>query len=92
MHKQKSTTKIIIAVVLLFCVVSGSVGIWLFQSWQEAKQAALDAAFHEFLPEASPAISNRYHEQQGILRDTVERFRLTALTRSWWKNWCSGMS
>lgn len=75
MHKQKSTTKIIIAVFLLFCVASGSLGVWLFQSWQEAKQAALDAAYQEFLPEASPAISNRYHDQQGFLTDTVERFR-----------------
>ena len=75
MHKQKSTTKIIIAAFLLFCVAIGGAGIWLFQSWQEAKQAAVDAAYSEFLSEASPAISNRYHDRQGFLTDTVERFR-----------------
>ena len=75
MQKQKSTTKIIIAAFLLFCVAIGGVGARLFQSWKEAKQTSLDAAYGEFLSEASPAISNRYHDQQGFLTDTVERFR-----------------
>ena len=39
----------IIVAILLFGVAIGIGGIWLLQSRKEAKQAALNAAYREFL-------------------------------------------
>jgi hypothetical protein len=75
MNKQKSRTKSFFAAILLFCVAVGVGGIWLCQSWKVTRQAALDAAYRDFLAEALPNITNRYHQKHVVFTDSVERFR-----------------
>ena len=75
MNKQESRKKFVFTAIVLICVAIGGGGIWLFQSWKATRQAALDAAYRDFLPESLANITNRYHQKQVVFTDSVERFR-----------------
>ncbi|MDE0865068.1 MAG: hypothetical protein OSA98_14840 [Rubripirellula sp.] len=75
MNAQRSTTKTIIATLLLLGIAVGGGGICLFQSWKITRQVALVTANRDFLSEALPDATNRYHQKHVVFPDSVERFR-----------------
>ncbi len=75
MEKKNLASKIAITALFFVGVVACGGCIWLFQSWQESKQSAINAAYWDLLPQTPTTINNRYHEYHVVFTDSVERFR-----------------